>query len=919
MTRLATRREAARHSFGHEWVARAGQAGEDGVPVPVPPEWRPADKERKTAQSFSGMRAISQKKEAARLERLRDFEILDTPPERSFNNLARLAARMFGVPFSAVSFMDEYRQWHKASHGLRRHRDIFREESFCSHAILSDEVMVVRDASEDPRFAGFPMVAGETHIRFYAGAPLKTPDGYCLGTLWLMDRQPRSFSKADRKALADLAAIVIDELMLRRVANHLHTEVNGRKQNEKVLSKQHRLLQRLSTSQEDSIRQRTVELTRVNDSLRAEISQRERLERDRLNLLGLVEESPDFIGLASLDAIPLYVNEAGRRLVGLDSMEEALRAKMADYFQPEDQSFVVDTMLRSLRETGQWEGDFHFRHFKTGALIPMSWKVFYVRDPATGVPVSMATIARDITERQRVGAALRESEERFRHLVEQAGDAFFVCDLDGNIIDVNQAACESLGYRREELLGLPAVSVDPTFDPAEVLPRWRGWKAGHAESFQTLHRRKDGTTFPVEARVSMIHTDGRRYILALVRNVTERQRTETALQQAKEEAEKANRAKSEFLSRMSHELRIPLNAILGFGRILLGQVAGATQKDCAAQVVSAGHHLLGLINEVLDIARIETGQVELSLESIRVENLVAETLDLIRPQAQERGLAFDVSLSGCGDCLLLADRKRCKQVLLNLLSNAVKYSPASGRVRIVCRQRPSRGIRISVSDTGPGIAADKIERLFVAFDRLGAERSAVPGTGLGLTLSKHLAEAMGGSIGVRSTPGAGSTFWLQLPGTPGTAAPGPVPPLPGLGLEADPGTMAAGPAETVAGTVLYIEDNDSNLRLIEHLLASLPRVRLLTARSGGEGLKLARARQPVLILLDLHLPDMPGWEVLARLQSGRRTRRIPVVGVSADATPGTAERLIKAGARAYLTKPLNIDALYQLLPRLGLN
>ena len=275
-------------------------------------------------------------------------------------------------------------------------------------------------------------------------------------------------------------------------------------------------------------------------------------------------------------------------------------------------------------------------------MIPISWNIFYVRDPATGAPVSMATIARDITERQRAGAALRESEERFRHLVEQAGDAFFVCDLDGNIIDVNQAACESLGYRREELLGLPAGSVDPTFDPAVVLPRWRAWKPGHAESLRSLHRRKDGATFPVEARVSVIHTDGRRYILALVRDVTARHHAETALQQAKEEAEQANRAKSEFLSRMSHELRTPLNAILGFGKILFGQVAEPTQKDCAAQVVNAGLHLLGLINEVLDIARIETGRVELSVEPIRVEDLVAETLDLIRPQAQERGITFDV-------------------------------------------------------------------------------------------------------------------------------------------------------------------------------------------------------------------------------------------------------------------------------------
>ena len=866
------------------------------------------------------MQVLCQKSESGRLDKLRSLEVLDTPPERTFNRIARMTARVFGMPICAVSLVDEYRRWHKASVGLRQYKEVFREQSFCAHAILSNEVFVVEDASRDPRFAHFPHVAGAGGVRFYAGAPLKTADGHRLGTLCVMDRRSRTFSKANREILADLAAVVVDELMLRRLAGHLHLEVGGRKRSEKALTKQHRLLQRLSASQESSIRQRTVELTRVNDSLRAEILRREQIERDRLNLLGLVEESPDFIGLATLDAAPQYVNQAGRRLVGLASLAEALRTRVLDYFPAEDQFFIRHTVLPALRETGHWEGDVRFRHFKTGALIPVSWNIFYVRDPATGVPVSMASIARDITERQRVGAALRESEERFRHLVEQAGDAFFVSDLDGIIIDVNQAACESLGYRREELLGLPTASVDATFDPAEALPRWRSWKAGHAESMRGLHRRKDGTTFPVEARVSTIHTDGRCYILALVRDVTERYQAEAALQQAKEEAEKANRAKSEFLSRMSHELRTPLNAILGFGRILLTQATDAAQKDCAGQVVNAGHHLLGLINEVLDIARIETGRIELSPEPIRVENLVAETLDLLRPQAQERGITFEVVLTDCDDCDLLADRKRCKQVLLNLLSNAVKYSPAAGRVRIECRQVRARGLRICVADQGPGIEADKIERLFVAFDRLGAERSAVPGTGLGLTLSKHLVEAMGGRIGVKPTRGGGSTFWVQLPRLRGSGNPRRALP-PSIGGEPGAGAAPAadGPAGAAVHTVLYIEDNDSNLRLMEHLVSPLPRVKLLTARTGGEGLALARRCRPHLVLLDLHLPDLPGREVLARLQSDPRTCRIPVVAVSADATADTAKRLIEAGARAYLTKPLNVDAFYQLLPSLGLN
>ena len=749
-------------------------------------------------RSIIGTRGTGHKSEGARLEKLRSLEILDTPPERTFDRIVRLAARVFSAPIAAVSFVDEHRQWHKASRGLPGCKESFRETSFCTHAILSDEVMVVTDARQDARLAHFPIVSGEGGVRFYAGAPLKTEDGYRLGTLCIMDRLPRAFSKADRKVLADLAAIVIDELTLRQFAGRLHAEVKGRKRNERSLAKQHRLLRRLSSSLEDGIEQRTEELTRLNDSLRAEISQRKRIDRDRLNLLGLVEESPDFIGLATMEAVPQYVNEAGRRLVGLDSLEEALRTPFIDYFRPEDQAFVRDTVLRSLREIGQWEGDIQFRHFKTGALIPVSWNLFYVRDPVTGAPVSMAAIARDITERHRAEAALK---------------------------------------------------------------------------------------------------------------------------QAKEEAEKANAAKSEFLSRMSHELRTPLNAILGFGQILLAQSADAAQADCAAQVVNAGNHLLGLINEVLDIARIETGRVQLSVEPIRVSSLVAETLDLIRPQAHERGITIEVSLDDCANAYLLADRQRGKQVLLNLLSNAVKYSPRGGRVRVGCERRRPRELRINVSDAGPGIALDKIARLFVAFERLGAERTAVPGTGLGLTLSKHLAEAMGGSIGVKSVPGEGSTFWLQLPRPRGAVHPGraPLPLLSALSLKADPGPADAGPGGGVDCTVLCIEDNASNLSLIEHLFSRLPQVRLLTARSGGESLKLARREQPHLVLLDLHLPDMPGREVLVQLRAGRRTRGIPVVAVSADATPGTVERLIKDGARAYLTKPLNIDTFYQLLPSLGLH
>ena len=861
------------------------------------------------------MKSFSSKHESARLERLRSFDVLDTPPDEDFDRVARMAAKVFGVPMAAVSLVDEYRRWFKASCGLR-HQEADRELSFCGQTILSDKVLVVRDALKHRRFAKNPLVQ-EQGVRFYAGAPLRTSDGYRLGALCIMDRAPRTFTAAERRTLADLATMVMDKLTLRHTADDLRTEVERRKRGQQELAKQHRLLQRLSGAQEDRIRERTADLT-------AEMERRGQIERDRVNLMGVVEESPDFIALSTLDCRPIYINQAGLRLIGLDRVPTAPDATVCQYLHPDDAAFINQAVLPTLHVEGHWGGDFRFRHLVTGEIIPVSGNLFLIRDPATGEPVSLAAIARDITERKRAEAALSESQERFRHLVEQAREAFFICNLDGHIIDVNQEACESLGYAREELIGLPVTAVETTFEPTEALPRWQSWQRGQGTTTQGLHRRKDGTAFPVEARISIVHTDGNRYVLALVRDMTDRHRAEAALNQAKEEAEKANRAKSEFLSRMSHELRTPLNAILGFGQILLSQAATTTQTEGATHVLNAGRHLLSLINEVLDIARIEAGRVELSPEPVRVADLVAAALDLVGPQAHERRVTFDVGWQEGGDYHLLADPQRIKQVLLNLLSNAVKYSPESGRVRVTCHEVRPRGLRVCVTDSGPGISPDKLARLFVPFDRLGAERSSVPGTGLGLALSKHLVEAMGGTIGTDTRAGEGSTFWFQLPRTrPRAVAAEYRPLLPALAATTSlPLPALAAPAVKELGlpqyTVLYIEDNASNLSLVEHLLAHRPQVRLLTARTGEEGLAAARRHRPQLVLLDLHLPDLPGWDVLTRLQANRRTRGIPVVAVSADATPDTVERLLKAGARSYLTKPLDIDRFYQILPGLSL-
>jgi signal transduction histidine kinase/CheY-like chemotaxis protein len=371
----------------------------------------------------------------------------------------------------------------------------------------------------------------------------------------------------------------------------------------------------------------------------------------------------------------------------------------------------------------------------------------------------------------------------------------------------------------------------------------------------------------------------------------------SALQRAMEEAERANTAKSDFLSRMSHELRTPLNVVLGFGQLLEMRAELAPKdRESVEHIVKAGRHLLELINEVLDLSRIESGRMSISPEPVEVTELAGEALDLIRPLAAERDvrIAFE---DGARRCYVTADRQRLKQVLLNLLSNAVKYNRDGGAIDVACREETPGRVRISVCDTGPGIPVAMMDRLFEPFERLGAERGRVEGTGLGLALSRQLVQLMDGHIGVDSREGEGSAFWIELATAQphngaGRAAPG------------DPGALEAGAPSR--RRVLLVEDNLANLKLIEALTADRTHIELLPAMTGRLGLELAREHRPDMILLDHHLPDLTGAEVLHRLKAHPDTREIPVVIVSADATPGHVRRMLEIGAADYLTKPLDV-------------
>jgi PAS domain S-box-containing protein len=516
-----------------------------------------------------------------------------------------------------------------------------------------------------------------------------------------------------------------------------------------------------------------------------------------------------------------------------------------------------------------------------------------------------AELETQVSERQRAETEVRRSRQELQSFIDAMSTLAAKVAPDGTFLIVNKVAFDASGLSREEYMKTNFLDGPWwTFD-SEVQARVKH-VFGQALSGVPINYDENIFVFGQERMINFslipMRDDGGdvEYLIAEARDITELKQTEEALQQAKIEADRANLAKSEFLSRMSHELRTPMNAILGFAQLLEMDELDAEQRQGVEQILKGGRHLLDLINEVLDIARIESEQPLMEIERVPVLEALAGAFDLVQPLALRRNVTLCSNWSAAEGLYVVADKRRFKQVLLNLLSNAVKYNRLGGTATLSSAPAGEGRLRITISDTGIGIPADKITGLFTPFERLGAEHTGVEGTGLGLALSKRLVEAMGGSITARSTPGVGATFEVELP----LAAPRPPQIEPQVVGGATPRQLArAGETQIV---VLYIEDNLANFGLVQNILRHRPEIKMLAAMQGRLGIELAIEHRPDLILLDIHLPDIDGYEVLRLLRKEPDTREITVIVVSSDVTPPEIERLRAAGADDYLTKPLDL-------------
>jgi len=639
------------------------------------------------------------------------------------------------------------------------------------------------------------------------------------------------------------------------------------------------------------------------------------LEESRDRYVDLYEFAP--IGYLTLtrEGLIYEVNLTGAALLGMER-KKLLNSRFDSFITAKDSDRWHSHYLNVLRRDGRKVCELVIRRSDDTLFHAQLDCQRTKSDDASMMRIALT----DISERRQAEEQLRRADVSLRLMVESVTDcAIIMLDTKGNVENWNSGAQRIHGYTAEEIIGRHFSLLYPRADiesgqPQQELDAVIAQERVEVEGWRV---RKDGSTYWANAVItSMRNEDGNLCgFVKLTRDFTERRRLQQLLtdnnfelERTRAAAEKANLAKSDFISSMSHELRTPLNAILGFAQLLEGSLMPPTaiQELRLQQILKAGWYLLELVNEILDLAVIESGKLTLSLEPLSLAKVMLECQAMIEPQAQKRDISltfprFDTA------CFVHADRVRLKQILINLLSNAIKYNREHGSVEVQCFESKPGHIRISIKDSGVGLPREKLALLFQPFNRLGQESGTEEGTGIGLVVTKRLVDLMEGSIGVESIVGTGSEFWIELIQTG-------IPRIAGENiLPAEFSARVSGKKNAGQHTLLYVEDNPANLMLIEQIIEGHPHVNMLSARDGNHGVALARAHHPDVILMDINLPGISGIEAMNILRKDPTTRHIPIIALSANAMLRDIEKGLEAGFYCYLTKPIKISEFLSAL------
>lgn len=690
-----------------------------------------------------------------------------------------------------------------------------------------------------------------------------------------------------------------------------------RRSQQKMKDIAHLETQALLTLQEDA----NQTLARINSAL--EISE-ERLAVT-LNSIGDAVIATDDNGFVTM------LNPLGEKLTGW-TKSEAIGRHVSNIFHIINQETRLPSVIPVLKTLAQGSIQGMANHT---ILISRDGTERSIADSCapicerSGELVGTIMVFRDVTAEYAIQRALADSASIIASTLNTVADGIITFNaMDGNIQTLNHAAKKMFGFEDEELIGKKFSLLIPQLEDETQDDTLTAYKACE-EAITLKHTKemlglsKDQLTFPVEIAVNEMWLGGVRYLTCILRDITVRKQSEidqakmdkvlldknAELEHATYMAEKANLAKSDFLSQMSHELRTPLSAILGFAQLIESSTPAptASQKKSVDQILKAGWFLLDLINEILDLALIESGKMAISLEPVSLAEVMRECQAMIEPQAESRQIFIRFNQIEA-PYFVKADHTRVKQILINLLSNAIKYNVVGGSVDITYSLTDAQVIRINIADTGSGLSPELIEQLFQPFNRLGQNAKAEVGTGIGLVVCKRLVELMDGKIGVDSTVGKGSLFWIEL---------NLIIDLHTEQYEQDHPNLLANSKlnaeKSLFKTVLHVEDNPAILMFVEDMMSRKSDIHLHTATHGHQGIKMAQALLPDLILMDIHLPGINGLDAMKILKKDKKTAHIPIIALSANAVPHDIERGLKAGFYRYLTKPIRVNELMEAI------